>query len=105
MMLKKYDGTVIEHPEWDDVDAYLDSLAQDGPLFAILKQKRMYYLQAHINDEGLFEMEFREGSDERHYHVDFACSRELMTEAFKSYFYGDNRWRTLLEWRRGTGAA
>ncbi|WP_026923433.1 hypothetical protein [Glycomyces arizonensis] len=105
MILKRYDGSSIENPDWDEVEAYLDSLKQNGPLFAILKRKRMYYLQAHINDEGLFEMEFREGSEDRHYHVDFACTREVMTDAFSSYFSNDNRWRTLLEWRRETGAA
>lgn len=105
MFLTQYDGTRIDNPEWDEVLNYLDSLSQNGSLFAILKRERLYYIQTHIDDEGLFDMEYREGSEERHYHVDLACNRKVMTDAFSSYFNGDNRWRTMLEWRRGTGAA
>jgi hypothetical protein len=100
MFLKEYDGSIAHDPSIEQVHEGLQALSTDGKLFLILKRDRQHYIQTHINDSGLFDLEFRDGSEMRHYFIEVPCDLRTVIEAFTSYFEGGNGWRTLVEWQR-----
>lgn len=100
MRLKRYDDTVIVDPSMEEVFETVEALRPDGDLFAILSLADEIYIQTHINENELFDLEYREGSKDRHYTARYPVDRETVAEAFGSFLEQDNIWRTLVEWRR-----
>lgn len=67
----------------------------------LLSQGEETYMQAMREEEtDLFVLEYREGSEERH----FACTRSLSVEevetAFLKYLTGETSWKTDVEWEK-----
>lgn len=91
---------VVNGPLESDVRDSLTRLEPSGPSWAVLDLKTDYYFQTSIADDELFEVEYHEGSNDRHYKAGSAQPRELVIEAFVGYLTGGNGWRTAFEWRR-----
>ncbi|MEU4342389.1 thioredoxin family protein [Nocardia sp. NPDC023852] len=53
----------------------------------------------YLSDRDVFGLDFRNGEPRRHYTVNVPSKATVM-DAFLSYFDGDNRWRTMVEWER-----
>jgi len=78
------------------------AFADDGGRgeFIILSQADEMYIQAAGEADDPYVMEYREGSDDRH----FECTRELKKSeaeaAFLKYLKGDSTWKTDFQWKK-----
>jgi len=68
--------------------------------FIILSETDQVYLQASGEGDGPYALEYRDGSDERH----FRCARDVekpeLETAFLKYLKGDPTWKTDFQWER-----
>ncbi|GIG86248.1 hypothetical protein [Plantactinospora endophytica] len=83
-----------------DIRAGLARLNSRGPRFAVLRIRPHYYIQTYAVDDGRLDVDYREGGPDRAYASPFPQSKDAVTDAFLSYLYDDNRWRTAFEWKR-----
>lgn len=89
-----------DRPDAEEVHRVLRRLSVSGPKFAVLDTGPNHYIQAYAVQDGLFDVEYREGGPERHYGSGLPQPRDVVVDAFLSYLRQDDHWRTALEWRR-----
>ena len=97
-------GTVADElSDWQLRDE-LDRLRPDGPdRFAVLRREAQRYIQTYANDDGTFDVEYRDGDRSHHFKSDQAISRDELKQLFVAYAtQGDNSWRTALPWTPAT---
>lgn len=84
----------------NEVIELVQSLGEGANSIAILGHRPQVYIQtAYLADRDEFALDFRDGEPRRHYTVNVP-SKETVLSAFLSYYSGDNRWRTMVEWQR-----
>jgi hypothetical protein len=97
MKFETGDNVRLENPTKADVEWELRCLSSANG-FAILTAKtNAYFMQAHIRNDGLFDLEYRDGSAQAH----FECEGVPLTavqEAFASYI-DNGDFRTRWPWR------
>ncbi|GAA4892571.1 hypothetical protein LX16_1990 [Stackebrandtia albiflava] len=82
------------------ISTHLESLGRGEHAIAILGTAPQEYIQTcFLPQSDAFSLEFRDGDCHRHYTFT-TTSRALLDDAFLSYHAGDNRWKTMVEWRR-----
>ena len=65
--------------------------------YLILQRGDQHYMQA-IGGPDTFELEYREGSADKHYECE--VSKSVLLEAFNSYAIEDESWRTICGWKK-----
>ena len=90
----------IADPSETDVRAAIGRLNSRGPRFAGLRIRPHYFIQAYALDDGRLDVDYRDGGPAQAYIAPFPQSKEAVADAFLSYLYGDNRWRTAFEWKK-----
>jgi hypothetical protein len=82
------------------IEESIRSLTGDGDSFAILARAEQEYIQTSGDPSHGFVLEYRDGSDEKHYSCsNFELSAEQIIRAFQSYLAADDRWKSELEWQ------
>lgn len=101
MLLTAGPDTTIDQPTPGRVEQVLRSLTDSGDDYAILAAGDQHYVQTAVvpGRDDFFDLEFRDGSSDRHYGTDSRPIDEVV-DVFLSYLRGDNIWRTRVEWRR-----
>jgi hypothetical protein len=99
MRLDLEDGTTVVDPSPEQLRDALLGLRVPGNSFAILEQQPGFYMQAVKNEDGSYDLEYRDGSRDKH----FKTSSRLMDnidliDAFTSYLERDDGWRRRFEW-------
>jgi hypothetical protein len=100
MNLDTEDQDEIHDATEADIRAAITRLNSRGPRFAVLRARPYYFIQTYVLDDGTLDVDYREGGPDRAYAAPFAQSKAAVTDAFLSYLYDDNRWRTAFEWKR-----
>src|SRR5215469_17529105 len=93
------EGEILD-PTPQDIKLAIDSISpsEDSP-FLILGRgpDGMTYMQAGLEENSLWTLEFQEGSTQRHFQVS-NVSTEKVTDMFLAYARGDEAWRTSVKW-------
>ena len=95
-------GQVLSNPTADQVSGVLHALpGADTDSFAILTRDDCHFMQCSGAWKEGFALEYRDGSLDAH----FRCSDEELglahvIAAFQAYLAGDDRWRTMFQWRK-----
>jgi len=85
-------------PTPQQIKLAIDSIsASDGSPFLILGTDGMTYMQAGLEENSLWTLEFQEGSLQQHFQVS-NVSTEKVTDIFLAYAGGDEAWRTSVKW-------
>jgi len=93
-------GGGVDNPSLEQIEEALKSLPEPEG-FAVLSQKDQgYFIQTiFLEPNGGFELEFKEGSDDKMYRCTNApLSLAVVVRTFQRYAKGDERWKTELEW-------
>lgn len=90
----------VQDPTPEVVRQTLLRLKPSGPKWVVLDLGVNYYLQARVFDDGLFNVEYREGGPDRHYRAGSHQPESAVVSVFLDYLDNGNRWRTAFEWRR-----
>ncbi|QVQ50914.1 hypothetical protein J4H86_18905 [Spiractinospora alimapuensis] len=97
------DGGVVNNPHPGALPALLGQVTERN-WFAILEHEPGWFMQVGVGepagglDDGVYGLEFREGSEDRHFRVlvsDFGA----MARAFQDYVTGDQRWKSVFDWQ------
>ena len=104
-MYLEVNGNVVNEPVSDAmIEKTVYSLTGQGDSFMILSVDEMTYMQASGDQSGGFVLEYQDGSLEQHYYcADPDISAGKVTDAFRSYFARDDKWRKKYHWQRGNG--
>lgn len=98
MYLNIYDNRFIDAPSREEVRDALQSLQEDQ--YVILNRGDNVYIQTYFNDDGTFQLEYRDGSADRHYAADpEAISVDDVSKAFDLFFQGSDV-SSLLTWKK-----
>ncbi|GIG70246.1 hypothetical protein [Phytomonospora endophytica] len=94
--------TSIEGPPASRVEQVLRSMASANEQYVSLDRSEQYYVMAMPSEfvGEFWDLEFRDGSAERHYAAADGRPIDEVVEVFLSYLNGDNVWRTRVEWKR-----
>lgn len=94
--------TTIDGPTPGRVEQVLRSMAEQNEQYVSLDSAEQYYVMAMPSQfvGEFWDLEFREGSAERHYAAADGRPIDEVVEVFLSYLNGDNVWRTRVEWKR-----
>lgn len=98
-ILRTADGSTVSSPGNHELEAAIHGLSSTGAFFATLEREPESYIQARLLDDGLLDLEFRDGTFDRHYAAP-PQSRAAVASAFQAFHAGNNTWRTAFEWRR-----
>lgn len=102
MFLRTDLDTVAEEATRDDVIGLIDSLGTGQRSIAILGSADQVYIQTnYLPDGDMFNLDYRDGGPDKHYQVNVP-TRDIVMSAFLSYLTGDERWRTMVDWKRDT---
>ena len=89
----------ILDPTPQQIKLAIDSLSpsDDSPFLILDKGDGMTYMQAGLDENSLWTLEFQEGSLQQHFQVS-NVSTEKVTDMFLAYAGGDEAWRTSVKW-------
>jgi hypothetical protein len=73
--------------------------AQRGE-YIILSQQPEVYMQAAGEDDGPYQLEYRDGDANEHYQAEGELGKDDVERAFLWYLAGDARWRTEFRWKK-----
>ena len=98
MYLNINDSRLINAPTRQDVINAIRLLAADQ--YVILDRSENTYIQTYYNEDGTFQLEYRDGSEDRHYAVDpETISADDVCNAFGLFFDGADV-SSLLNWEK-----
>lgn len=100
MELTLENGKTYENPDPGIIERALRTLDGESNSYAILSVKYEIYMQACGGPADGFVLEYREGSEERHYQTtrDDVPLDEII-KAFSLYARGDDGWRSQFDWK------
>jgi len=98
MKLEIDDSVVCQNPGPDDISRVLSSLNGKNATFAALSRSDFTYIQAMLESEHGFAIEYQEGKSNRRYICSQAISLEKTIRAFQCYAQKDNAWKTEVPW-------
>lgn len=103
MIFNVNDEKLLENPKADRVAKALRNLKEDD--YAILSREDQEYVQTYRNEDGTFELEYRDGGDDRHFGLDAEKTtiKEVL-EAFDAYLAGKDL-ANLFPWESIDAAA
>jgi len=84
--------------ETELVQAFQDDAGRGE--FIILSQSEQVYLQAGGEEEGPYDLEYRDGDGEHHFRCKTNVSKSEVQAAFVKYLRSDPSWKTDFEWER-----
>jgi hypothetical protein len=90
----------IDNPTRQEVEHGLRTLESAERDYAILERQAETYLQTAPNGDGAFLLEFRDGSDDRHFQARRPLPIDDVITAFGAYLDRDAGWRSRYEWER-----
>ncbi|MEV0649380.1 hypothetical protein AB0I28_29400 [Phytomonospora sp. NPDC050363] len=95
-------NTTIDGPTPVRVEQVLRGMLAAGESYVSLDAGEQDYVMALPSEfQGdFYDLEFREGSADRHYEAGDSRPVDEVVEVFLSYLRGDNVWRTRVEWKR-----
>ena len=104
MMLTIGGDRIIRNPSGDDIRGALESLdGSAGDAFAILGPDDMTYIQAGGDRHTGFDLEYQEGSVDRHYRAQKDdISLDEIVQAFIRYRDGWSDWKVQFRFERIT---
>src|SRR4051812_29572813 len=102
-MILEVGGNVVSKQADDAASATaIGSLAQQSAdeAFAILSRDDDSYIQTVRDTDGLFGLEYQEGSTEAHYGCYEDLDEAAIIRTFTRYLDGDDHWRTDRVWEK-----
>lgn len=98
MKLNIDDDRSIENPTPAQVQAAIDALQSEE--FLILTASDERYIQVYAQEDGTYQLEYRDGSDERHFGVDpEAIDRSDVADAFSRFLRQSPDLTTGWDWQ------
>ncbi|MDA2807570.1 hypothetical protein [Nocardiopsis suaedae] len=97
------DGGIVADPRPDELPALLGQVDHRN-WFACLETRPGWFMQVGVGEragrlpDGVFGLEYREGSADRHFRV-LVSDPDEMVHAFQGYAEGHERWKDALDWR------
>ncbi|THV30165.1 hypothetical protein [Glycomyces paridis] len=102
MYLETDFATVSDNATQGEVVDLIESIGDGEHSMAILGTEDEVYIQtSYVPQIDMYNLDYRDGDAGRHYQVNVP-TKELVFAAFTSYLSGNNRWRTMVEWKRDT---
>lgn len=99
MKLETSNFGVIPDPTPAQIAAALVTLPGGHESFAILSVADEVYVQAAGSDSGGFSLEYRDGSEDRHFQAKFSpVPLSTVQDMFERYAGGDDSWRSRVDW-------
>jgi hypothetical protein len=80
---------LVRRPTWPDPDSPFLIVARDGEDF----------IQTYLQDDGYYDLEYRDGSFEKHYDF-YTPDAGLVSDVMWAWTAQDSRWRTAVPWTR-----
>jgi len=86
---------IVRMPVWPD---------PESPFFVVEREEGQsgdgdYYVQTYRNDDGSYDLEYRDGSFERHFGFE-TFDPLLVTDVIWAWITQDPHWRTAIPWAR-----
>jgi hypothetical protein len=103
MKLTTEDGTTVRKPDSGQLKTALDRLGLPGNGFAILDAGRQRYIQVAGSRADGYIVEFREGSEDRHYASAVTDMPHAQMVALLDAYLNGAGWKGMVEWRKGFG--
>jgi hypothetical protein len=103
MKLTTEDGTVVRNPDSAQLKTALDRLGLRGNGFAILDAGRQRYMQVAGSRADGYVVEFREGSEDKHYSSTVTDMPHAQMVALLDAYLNGSDWMAMAQWRRGFG--
>ncbi|WP_161974791.1 DUF3592 domain-containing protein [Piscinibacter terrae] len=103
MKLTTEDGTTIRKPDSSQLKAALDRLGLPGNGFAILDAGRQRYVQVAGSRADGYVVEYREGSEDKHYSSTVTDMPHAQMVALLDGYLNGSEWKRMVAWRRGFG--
>lgn len=99
MILNVNDDKAFATPTDAQLQSELADLQNDA--FLILSRTDEEYLQTYREEDGSFEVEYRDGSCDRHYRAESAgLDLQGLQRVFAAYFNGEPAWKASLSWEK-----
>jgi hypothetical protein len=99
MILNVDDDRAFASPTVAQLQSELADLETDA--FLILSRADEEYLQTYREEDGSFEVEYRDGSCDRHYRAESAdLELQVLQGLFVAYFHGKSEWKASLTWEK-----
>jgi hypothetical protein len=90
----------IANPTAFQIERALRSLDATADGFAILGLDDQTYIQAAVNSDGSFVLEYQEGSTDSHYAVTGSVALTEVLEALQAYARKEGTWKARFAWER-----
>lgn len=84
--------------EADILNAFADDAGRGE--YIILSQSEQVYMQACGEGDGPYTLEYRQGSQDRHYQCPLDLTKSQVKTAFLKYLDGDTSWQHDHEWQQ-----
>jgi len=97
MLLNLNDDNFSENPDEEAISSAIQNLSVDQ--FAVLSRAENEYIQTYHNDDGSFQLEYRDGAYDKHYEATSdRISLNDAQRAFAAYFSGGEDWHLAWDW-------
>ena len=100
MKLSRSEGRPIKDVTPEQLNEAAVGMSYGSGNFLVLEAGGDYFMQALLDDDHNFHMEYREGSSAHHYRSVTSCTPRQMIDLFLSYLARDLHWRTMIAWER-----
>lgn len=99
MQLKTGDTSdPLKSPSADQVANAFTRLTGGTDSYVILGKEEQVYVQAAGSVAQGFHVEFRDGSEDRHFQAKTVVSHEVVVDVFQRFLSDDPAWRAQVEW-------
>lgn len=88
MILNVNDERQIQIPTTADLEREIQSLQADQ--YLILSKDEEWYIQTYLNEDGSWDLEYRNGSADEHYAADGEINADIVASAFSAYVNADD---------------
>src|ERR1700677_3103788 len=95
-------NVVCSDPAPESITEALASLDGNKATFAVLERNKMTYMQTSGSVAEGFDLEYQDGSLQKHYYCLDSLSLEDVTGAFQSYANGGGEWQAAYKWEDET---
>ena len=100
MELNLENGYTLHNPSADHIVGALCALPAGEGSFVILIREEHRFMQACGSWKEGFELEYQDGSIDKHFRCEKKLSLDDVSIAFRSFLYEDGRWRDAFIWKR-----
>ncbi|MFQ6331235.1 hypothetical protein ACLMAL_34575 [Nocardia sp. CWNU-33] len=92
------DGTTLPYLTKELVEDLLADPPDPNNPFLVIERDEQYYVQTCLDSDGVYELEYRAGSEDEHFHV-HTSDRSLVRDVVWAWSTDNPWWRDAVQWR------